>query len=463
MVLISIAKMSKTIAHEKQPSDVIAPSLLRRILPKTIRNYNDLIKMRSVNSTYADVVDNDIDEVWERLMTRDDLIKAGLENFTPALEKYVKFESEVNLFPAMVLANLNGKKEFYEMAKPLVKEVIPRDIFLITMCRLGDLEAIKAMEDSDNEFDEEFEECEGLDFFYSLTFVTEPSIQYVGQKYALIQEMVWAWNCLITSEYDNYPEETDYTHTMRSRDIKFLTTETHGFILAVDCDLMFFALHSGNEDLVDFLLSKGLSLDEPEEHAYNNQVDIYLTDAASMSDNVKLVRKLYWHILKTGRGSPAGFDTTMELEYPKETDEFTKKFSIKYLKDETDEFNEEDYLMVKAIMDSISQDNGKDACLFIEFIFAFGNICFYSLAHQCYNDYEPLIIKTLEKDESRFFFFAEILNCSLLKKSRGKTFSSLGKHIEDFSPKLYKSLMEKAQEIYDGKQYRDKKRQTKTN
>lgn len=380
-------------------SSTMSPSLLRRIMPATIRNFNDLIRMRGVNDDYAEIVDDYIDEVWMRLLTREGLIEAAENNFTPALEKYSRLGSRANLFPALVRAGILGHSKFFNMALNIIN--IPIRLFLIMACRFGLSDIVTSILESGDYLDTVLmQPGESTKQYKKFTDVFE------------ISSLSQIWRAKTIDNYDNYErikddeseskdedtdndsddtdeEDTDsededdreYDGRDFANDFQLLCTETYGFIFAIDAGLMTFACHSGNEDLVDYLASLGLPLGELIEVSEGVIPSFH---ASCLSGNANLMIKTFLPCFKL----QANFDVFQMLNQeeatcPSSTKQLAERFDNTIASPETNVFDGKLFQMLQGLLNFIEEKELVFAYSeFIRFVFNFGDLNCYSLAHQ---------------------------------------------------------------------------------
>lgn len=129
---------------------------IKLIALATIRNIRDLIKFRKICPRFEETIDFYCDEIWCKMMTRQDFIDAARVDFTPLIDRYeqilvnseIEIKPQPNLFPALAMAGYMERKNFYnnsnysninsyyQRLKGLVKA--ENNMLLLVAARTGD-------------------------------------------------------------------------------------------------------------------------------------------------------------------------------------------------------------------------------------------------------------------------------------------------------------------------------------
>jgi hypothetical protein len=341
----------------------VSASIIPNILRLGISDLKDLIRLRNVSSDYADGVDLRIDDVWQRIITRETLIESAEVNFIPIIEKYSQLKSYVNIIPSLLTALKLGHMDFFKKAWQVSNA--PLKLIIVLACRYGRTDLVADLLGRDPSL-------------INVKFVMNKSQSSGTNIYLEESEFLAMWNSIDTG---SIPVLAKQYKKDESPVISPYVDMESKFGLYSESNLMMMACRSGNEDLVQLLEDADLPLISRVEHGNS----YYTTfEMALMAGSKPLMRLIYYERMIRDasldfvhNGQMSGVSSEMRDYYNR----FLTPGSFVLFEPEIDELVQDEYDM----FDELAKDIGPgNPFAVIKAIFIFGNKQYYPIADKLF-------------------------------------------------------------------------------
>jgi len=400
-----------------------------------IDTLDQLMRYRSTSSSYADIVDNRIDDVWLRLITIKNLVMSAERNFLLMLEKYAQLSSGVSLFQAMVRALETKHYDFFTKAIPL--SGIPTEVLVILCCRFGALPMLEHFLAKDpslinTAYDSHGAHNIGNREFHRIMNATTRNgyLPLLGEN----DERSDAEDEEEENDDDSEAEREndDDSEAEREYDADINADIMNDYKLFNETNLIMIACTSGNIELVQRLEALGLSI---QEDALDDDDLIDCFDMAAVSGNKKLMRYVFLELNRKGRFLCKLPEISMN-HVNRDIADYCLRLVLRIgeMQGEIDEFDAEDFIMFRELQGFMP------AVEFLELIHLFGNTNYYGLATEVFLEKHEQVVQ----NGVRFLTYLKLATITKSKVQAWrrfdgrKPFLNMMKLVEKLYPTAYK-------------------------